>query len=367
MRPPRGILSTMLDRQEFFALMTEAVAAPAQNDLVGDRVPPGSAKTRVLEAHAPEPSPDGVAMLVGALAERSGLHAVRVGDELWWLMGDGMVGFLDTLNPRFWQLHSTSAADAVARAVRAVVAGEPRLDTAWLPKTLLRELDGEHLWVKSSFEADELLGSEVAARRWRARFEGDAPEGLLDLLQGTEYERAATLTGLGSLVREPNVGEAVVVADFQGAFVTGRGDFSIAASAVWNMIRRYERWVRALEDRHRLSSRAIEGSGVTIEGDVATISFGRDVEHLDRLVEGLFTAKEPFRLWGVPERTPDGWFADAVDLHVGHPLRMDIMTDRIRILLEPETCGNTLARLLTNLQQRLDARAVLLPATLAAA
>jgi hypothetical protein len=98
-----------------------------------------------------------------------------------------------------------------------------------------------------------------------------------------------------------------------------------------------------------------------VDGDVATIAFGREVENLDRLVHGLFTANEPFRLWGVPERTPGGWFADAVDLHIGHPLRMDILSDRVRVLLEPETCGNTLARLLTNLQQRLDARAVLRP------
>ena len=56
----------------------------------------------------------------------------------------------------FWQLHSTSPAEEVARATRAVVWSDPRLDTAWLPKGLLRELDGEHLWVKSAFEADEL-------------------------------------------------------------------------------------------------------------------------------------------------------------------------------------------------------------------
>lgn len=353
----------MIDRQEFFAMMSEAVASPPRADLIGGRIPPGRAKTRLLEAHAPEASSDGVAALVAAVAERSGFKTSRIGDELWWLTADGgdMVGFLDTLNPRFWQLHSTSPADEVARAVRTFVAGDPRLDTAWLPKALLRELDGEHLWVKSAFEADELLGSRVSARKWRARFEGDAPEGLLDLLQGTDYERAASLTGLGSHVSEPDIGDAVVVADYQGAFVTGQGDFSVAASAVWNLVRRYEGWVRALEDRHRLAPRALEGSGITLEGDVATIHFGRDAEDLDRLVAGLFTAKEPFRLWGVPERTNGGWFADVVDLHVGHALRMDILNDRVRILLEDETCGNTLARLLTNLQQRLDARASLKP------
>lgn len=180
-------------------------------------------------------------------------------------------------------------------------------------------------------------------------------------MRGSDYERAATITGLGTRVHEPDVGEAIVVADFRGSFVTGQGDFSVEASAVWTLVGRYERWVRSLEDRHRLSSRALQHSGIFLEGEVATILFGREVEDLDRLVEGLFTAKEPFRLWGVPERMADGWFVDAVDLHVGHPLRIDVLSDRLRVLLEPETCGNTLARLLTNLQQRLDARAVLRP------
>ncbi|MEA2371517.1 MAG: hypothetical protein QOH12_1911 [Solirubrobacteraceae bacterium] len=351
----------MLERQEFFALMSEAAAAQPRTEFVGGRVPAGRVKTRILEAHAPEASSDGVQSLVRRIEKRSGLSAELVGDELWWLGGDRLVGFLDTLNPRFWQLHSTSPANAVKSTVRSIVVGDPLLDTAWLPRALLQELDGVHLWVKSAFEADELLGADVSARRWRARFEGEAPEGLLELLRGSPYERAATITGLGSRVSEPEVGEAMVVADYTGAFVMGEGDFSVAASAVWTLLSRYEQWVQSLEDRHRLSSRALDDSGIVVEGDVATICFGREVEDLDRLVRGLFTAKEPFRLWGVPERAGDGWFVDAVDLHVGHPLRIDVLRDRLRVLLESETCGNTLARLLTNLQQRLDARAVLLP------
>lgn len=352
----------MLDRQEFFALMSEAVASPPGGDLIGGRLPPGRAKTRVLEAHAPEPSSDGVAALVAELADRTGLTASKVGDELWWLSSDVMTGFLDTLNPRFWQLHSTAPAKAVLRAVRAAVGADARLDKAWLPKSLLRQLDGEHLWIKSAFQADELLGDRVSARKWRSRFEGLAPEGLLDLLSGTQYERAASLTGLGSRVSEPGVGDATVVVDFSGAFVTGQGSFSVAASAIWNLVRRYEEWVSALENRHRLEVLPLDANGLKVRGDVATISVGRDVEDLDLLVTNLFNAKEPFRLWGVPSRTDGGWYVDAVDLHVGHPLRVEVLSDRVRVLLEPGTCGNTLARLLTNLQQKLDARAVLEPA-----
>lgn len=172
---------------------------------------------------------------------------------------------------------------------------------------------------------------------------GNAPEGLLEILAAdSRYGAAATVTGVGSLVEAPGVGKARVVATYQGNFVTGAGDFSVAASAVWNMVMR----VRSLPEQ-----------GFTLEGDVATIEFGREVRDLDRLVEGLFASKAPFRLWAVPRLVDnDKWYADAVDLHVGHPLRLHLSATRARVLLDPRTCGNTIARLLTNFQQHLDAR-----------
>jgi hypothetical protein len=352
----------MLDRQHFFELMSDAVAQPPAPELVGGLIPAGKAKTRVLEAHPAENSPDGASFLLREAATTKGLGVEELGDELWRVEGRELVAFVDTLNPRFWQLHSTSSADAVARFVKQVVFERPELDTAWLPSRLLRQLDGEHLYFKSEFEADALLGDDVPTRRWRATFEGDAPEGLLEILAAdSRYGAAATVTGVGSLVEAPGVGKARVVATYQGNFVTGAGDFSVAASAVWNMVRRYEQWIDEIEARHRMRVTSLPEQGFTLEGDVATIEFGREVRDLDRLVEGLFASKAPFRLWAVPRQVDnDEWYADAVDLHVGHPLRLHLSATRARVLLDPRTCGNTIARLLTNFQQHLDARSALL-------
>jgi hypothetical protein len=64
------------------------------------------------------------------------------------------------------------------------------------------------------------------------------------------------------------------------------------------------------------------------------------------LVEGLFTTKEPFRLWAVPKQiAEEEREANAVDLHVGQPLRLEISPYRVRLLLDEDTCGNTLARM----------------------
>jgi hypothetical protein len=347
----------MLDRQDFFNLLTQAVGHAPGGEHVDGLVMPGTVKTRLLEAHPDEMSPDGAGALLARTAERLNLSARRLGDELWVLAGAEQTMFVDTLNPRFWQLHATGPADDVNRLVRKAVATDPRLDTGWLPKALLARLDGHHHHLRLAFDADDLLGRHEAVRRTRVRFEGEAPGGLLALLgSDPTYAGTTSVTAVGSRVGDANVGLAQVLADYRGAFVTAAGDFEVAANAIWRLIDQYEQFVRGLEARYRVVYEPLEAEGLTVDGDVAMINFGRAVD-VERLVSGLFLAKEPFRLWAVPRQVEtDEWTADAVDLHVGQPLRLEFSRTQLRVMLEPETCGNTLARLLTNLQQHLDAR-----------
>jgi hypothetical protein len=353
----------MLDRQDFLNTLTKAVGTTPGGELVDNLVVPGTVKTRLLEAHPEEMSPDGSEALLKDTAARLNLTPRMLGDELWALFGADQPMFVDTLNPRFWQLHATGPADDVNRLVRRAVASDPRLDTGWLPKTLLGELDGHHHHLRLAFDADDLLGRDEAVRRTRVRFEGEAPEGLLALLgSDPTYAGATSVTAIGSRVGDVNVGVAQVVADYRGAFVTAAGDFEVAANAIWRLVDQYEQFVRGLEARYRVVFEPLEADGLTVEGDVAVIAFGREVD-VERLVGGLFLSKEPFRLWAIPRQVDDyEWVADAVDLHVGQPLRLEFSPTEVRVMLEPETCGNTLARLLTNLQQHLDARSQLIAA-----
>ncbi len=341
--------------------MTTALASPRGAEPAGGLVEPGHIKSRLIEAHPPEDSPEGVARLLAQVCEAEGLRADRVGDELWKIDGKEVRAFVDALNHRFWQVHSTSKSRPLARLMKRLTRFT-YFDSAWLSERQLKEMEGERQWIKSAFNGDTLLGSDAPERRWRARFEGDAPDELLDLLANSRYARANSLAGIGSTVVEPGVGQASVVADFRGNFTFGAGDFEVAASVLWNAVRRYSDFVTSLEDRYSLSVQPQETGGFTVDGDVAVIQFadGLDVE---RLVAGLFTAKEPFRLWAVPNQlSEDEWEANAVDLHVGQPLRFEISPHRVRVLLDDGTCGNTLARMLVNFQHHLDARSELVAA-----
>lgn len=356
----------MPDRQDFFAAMTDALAGRPATSASQPAFQPGKVKVRLVEAHPPEESEDGVSRLLRETFEDEGLAVDRFADNLHLVRSDDLVLAFDTLDSRFWQCFSTSLSEPFSRVLKKTLSNNTNLDSAWIPKSLLHETDGTHRWLKSSFESDDLLGGASPTRRWRARFEGDAPDELLDvLLAEPKYARATALAAIGTSLVEEGVGRAQVLADWRGNFTIASGDFSVGASAVTRAADRYAAFVGDLEDRYRLrfSADEVADEGIVLEGDVAVIPFEEPVEDVATLVAGLFLAKEPFRLIAVPRQVDDHeWEANAVDLHVGQPLRLEISPYRMRVLLSENTCGNTLARLLTNLQHRLDARVVLQPA-----
>jgi hypothetical protein len=356
----------MADRQDFFAAMTEALRARSGSALAGLPFPAGQVKVRLVEAHPVEPGEAGVETLLESAFASQGLRHQRFADDLFLLLGSGLALAVDALDSRFWQIYSTSPAEPLSRLLRKTLFSTARLDATWMPRNLLQATDGQHRWLKSAFESDDLLGEGASTRRWRARFEGDTPDELLDLL-GTDprYARATAVAAIGSALDEPGVGVAHLFADWRGGFTITRGEFSVGAGAITRAAERYREFIRGIEDRHRIRFTPDEHaeSGILLDGEVAVIPFAEPQEDVGHVVDGLFQAKEPFRLVGIPRQVAEAqWEVNAVDLHVGQPLRMEISPHWIRVILRDETCGNTVARLLTNLQHRFDARASLAPA-----
>jgi hypothetical protein len=356
----------MPDRQDFFVAMTEALRASPGERASGMPFEAGQIKVRLVEAHQPEPGEDGAGRLLAQIFEGEGLAVERFAESLHLVRGEEVVLAVDTIDSRFWQVFSTSLSQPFSRVIKRALTQNTHVDAAWIPKALLREMEGTHRWLKSSFESDDLLGDTSPARRWRARFEGDTPDELLELLaREPKWARASALAAIGTSVTETGIGSAQVLADWRGNFTIARGDFNVGASAVTRAADRYASFVRALEGKYQMRFSPAEHAehGIELQGDVAVIPFEDSVEDVRQIVEGLFLAKEPFRLWAVPRQIDDDeWEANAVDLHVGQPLRLEVSRYRLRVLLNDSTCGNTLARLLTNLQHRLDARIRLQPA-----
>jgi len=362
-----------MDRQDLIQLLTNAMQGRVDDGVLGGRLREGQVKSRLVEAHPPEASSDGSHSLLASVAKAADLDLLPLSEDLWVLLGAEDAFFVDALNPRFWLLHSTARTQTVTSLWRKHIVSSAALDSAWLTAEQLRELEGERRWIKSSFSSDELQPNEaVVPRRWRVQVEGDAPDDLLAMVsESPKYRASASLTAVASILRDEQLGTARVAADYQGGFVSSGSSFEVVIGLLWRSLDRYEGYVRDLESRFQLKSGAIEessadvsdGVALTFEGDVAQLDFPHRVSDLETFVGNLFNCREPFRLWAVPREVGESqWEANAVDLHVGHTLRLEITPDWMRILLGERTCGNTLARLVANLQHRFDARTRLEPA-----
>jgi hypothetical protein len=219
---------------------------------------------------------------------------------------------------------------------------------------------GEERWFKADFKGQDLLPSEgTKGRRLKVQLEGDDPGDLQALLRKGGYRSSTALTGVAMSIRNAEIGAVQEAAHYRGSF-SARGDsFDLHLGFVSSVIGGYASKVRAVEDQFSLRWDADQERGWRIGGGgVISISFARPIANLDHFLRGIFSCREPFRLWAVPRPgSPDFVEAEVVDLHVGQRFRLDVMRDGMRVYLFDGGCGNTLFRLLSNLQHRFDAAA----------
>jgi hypothetical protein len=203
----------------------------------------------------------------------------------------------------------------------------------------------------------------MPARRLRVQLEGDHSEELYEMLVGhSGYRHAAALTAVATGLEEPRVGAIDEVAHYKGRFLPRGESFELHDAFLTRAIGRYRGMVEAIEQRSAIRWTGSEDTGIVYEGGVVVLRFERPVPDMALLLRGLFSSKAPFRLWGVPREIRDDFYeVEAVDLHIGEHLRMELSPHWVRLFLSEHSCGNTVLRLLTNLQHRFDAAVSQLP------
>ena len=79
------------------------------------------------------------------------------------------------------------------------------------------------------------------------------------------------------------------------------------------------------------------------------------ITDVDLFVEGLLSSREPFRLWGVANDVSNDYTeVEAVDLHIGQRIRIEVSRNMMRVHLRQSGCSNAIARLASNLQHHVD-------------
>lgn len=313
-------------------------------------------RTVVLEAHSDDPP--------ALLSQLDGVTGVTATEDahLHRLSSPEGEIFADTVDPRFWSLHTRMTDSVVSRMVRPAVQRRRDLDRLWLPTQHLTAAwpDAERTGVHVAFDARgldpggatsatllKLTGREVGSTLALLSRLPDAGQGVLSSVDGVQLR-----------VEDPDSGHVDEAVNRGGTFAARGDSFALHQAFVADVLRRYRTLVETLEERRLtfVPGSDPEGGG-ELQGDVVSLAFSRPISDLQHWLDELFSSREPFRLWGQPEIDADGVASvEVVDLHVGQRLSIDVTVDGMRLYLPEGTCGNTVVRLVSNLQHRFDNR-----------
>ena len=306
-------------------------------------------KTFVLEAH---PDNDVKQMLAGAFVDSK----VEATDDVYLHRLAGEVSFVvDHLDQRFWSVHTTEATGDAAPYLRRVVSQRRDLDWMWLPSDHLRGIwsDVSPRLVATNFSAGRLTPTIGEVDDLKLRVSGHAADQVLEAV-GDRFQTAVPQSHVGINVDDEHFGSITEFVSHDGRFMASGGDFGFHQAIIRRVVGRYRRFVERVE-QCALRWQELPEGGARPYGTPITLRFSRRIPDLDYFLDQLFSAREPFRLWGLPRHDGEGFAeVEAVDLHVGQRLRFDVTTEWLRVYLFEGGCGNTVARLASNLQHHFD-------------
>ena len=310
-------------------------------------------KTLVLEAHpAEKASTEYLSDVFGETrvrpTEDACLHRVDLSDD---------VSFtVDDLDGRFWSFHSTSPAQKVKRVVQAKVSERRDLDFVWLPTQHLQQIrpDSRPSFVKADFKGAAARSAEDTQDLSISVRGRDASQ-LLDVIRDSNsHSHAFSVNQVTIPIQDDDFG-FVEQAVSRRAYFAARGDsFELHQQIVAEVISRYRAFVEAVEARTTRFQSLGDSGGGTVSGGPIEISFSRPLSSVAVLFDELFSSRDPFRLWGLHRADEHHGECDVVDLHVGGCLRIEAQQRFLRVHVYDGTCGNTVARLVSNLQHRVD-------------
>lgn len=313
--------------------------------------------------------------------------------------------FLDVRDPRFCLVHTVAKASDVDPVISASVdVSRSGLDRAWLPSEMLFDLHRigslkgfrfSHLPIASGVTVD--LPIEDARHENVVALSEDYRLASESVVASQDEDR--TIRSVTSQTRRPQVAgrlSSLTARDSDTAYrdfeaITSSGVFAGRRSLDWVQYRtveeeggainhqlyshgkvtangtsiglhlflverlreQYASAIRRVERDHWLGWKSV-GTGQRLTGEPVYIVFPHDmiVTDLYGFAKSVFRAARPFRLFGTLHNiSPRRIDIEALDLHTNQPFSVELTNHWMRIYLPTYTCGNVLARLLTNLQR----------------
>jgi hypothetical protein len=276
------------------------------------------------------------------------------------------VGYwVDFAHPRYWLLHSKNRAAPAQNALKALLAGSGHLDQGWLPRNQLRRIQQTFrpFGFRLSFDervfwrGDDVAELEEPTHRLAVEHAGVGSEGMYELLRSHHLTRRAMAVSEVAFWDRSHGSTQLMRLTRGGRLRSSGPNIDSHLLAARTLLRSYAAFIGALEQHFALRFSESDVEGVVITGRPLALQAAKPASFdFRRLVERLVSGVEPFRMLGNVEWVEEdlAWI-EAVDLHTGAPLRADLTPDWLRLYLSQGTCGNTLARFITNLQRTYNA------------
>ena len=319
------------------------------------------------------------------------VHLHRLDDTLYRVEDsehqDQVVGLLEVLERRHPVLYTTLDANVSNRWVRQAVDRNPWLDRLWLSSPILFELwnyvkrtTPSHRYVRLGFEHEAFYEATHAPDE--SRDEGiDETESVSDDSARDLVERRrsrVTLTErLGELqaklpdflelydpmhsmvqLQIPSGDRGGHLLYHDGHATNRSGSFVEHRQEIAKVLRLYRTVTEHSEDRLWLETTEVDNDGFTVKGAPVTIRFSRPLseETFARFVDvGLKRRTSRLRIGGyITWRGPTKVHVAAIDRHLWQPLLLEATSRQLTAVLPHGTCGNTIHRLVTNVQRWLD-------------
>ena len=309
-------------------------------------------KTFVVEAHADDP-----ARLLEEVVGRNNLEPTADA-FLYRVLLDGGVLWVDQLDQRFWSIHTDMQMKDAHDFLRREVESRRELDWIWLPSDHLRNIwpNTQPQRVVTTFDGSRFTEEDAPAQDLKVQLSGRGATKLLDHIANNDaYRYSVSFDSSQTPLVDPDLGWVVEGVNRKGRFAVSGDSFELHLQVVHAVVGRYKRLVSLCESK-AVEYSAFGGgdSGGTLDGGPILVRFSRKIADMPAFLAEVFSARFPYRLWGVPRFYEKYAEVDAVDLHVGQALRIDFGENWLRVYLNKGSCGNTVARLVCNLQHTFD-------------
>ena len=382
-----GYLPRLQSREEFVDYL-EGFVTPAVVDLERGK------SRKLLKTYMLETARHDHAIPELASLFSDGITLQRLDDTMYRVEdadhGGKVVGLLESLDDRHPVFYTTMAADDSKRWVRRVVERGPWLDHLWLSSSILFELwqyvqrstpnqryvrlgfDHE-AWYETTSDPRDLYDQDEEPTEGE---DDEFTEGLVDRRRSKVIltERLSVLQEklpdlrnlydpLHSLVQlQIPSGERGGHLFYHDGRATDRSNSFIEHRAtVALVLGLYRRITEHAEAQLWVDTTDVGQDGITVTGAPLTIRFGEPLSAttFDRFVDlGLQRRTSRFRIGGyVTRRGPTKVHMAAIDRHLWQPLLLEVTSTHLLAVLPRGTCGNTVHRLVTNVQRYLDPKA----------